>query len=256
MNNNSLSRRIGSLRSRMSRRRIPSRFTRRTRKIVKRTINNMAETKFSIKTFDTTVPLYNAATYGVIQDLTPNFPQGIEKTNRIGSNIQYKFATLRMNISVVWDGSNIKNGNEGCYFVRTVFYQKRTTITSVGDVLSFDLLNGAANALKGSAICTPPLNQNVRVLNDEIFPLFSAYNKTTAAALLNSGQSAGASVTWRHKIHNHVNFRSAADAEPYNPTDQYGMCILLYGTRTKDAVDLDHVTASISGCLKISYIDI
>lgn len=202
-------------------------------RFIKKVVRNMAETKYAVKFFD-----FNGDPFsGVTQLLNPNIPQGIDKNQRIGNTIKYKFLQLRFSIGFVSPSDPFVN-----YFattVRIIVWQPRSayTIPSTPYLDSF-LFTYTQQFRTGYS---PVNNQNVRVLFDRLLP-FSSVNLTTFLPPVRCFKL-------KTRINNNVSFASASDVIPKDPKDLYYITVIPHSNLEQTSMDID-------GIIRISYVDV
>lgn len=243
---------------RMFRRRFYRRGGSRT-SLIKRTLRNIAESKFAFVSYQdvvTTNGWTSSADNSLfrINDLSPSIPTGVTKNSRIGNNIQYNWLTLRLNMSCLSNGT-ASIPPEGAFFVRVIFFQKRVPISTPSDILPMSTTVDYATWAQPALATYPVWNQNIRVLNDEIFPMYANTALPGGVNQYFSGSDGGATVTCRHRVNNKVNFRSTQSFIPEDPTDQYGVLIFVRGNRTPTQNSTAGFNVYYNLTLKISYVD-
>ena len=100
------------------------RFSRRRgmRKLIKRVVRRMSETKFNVEIGNGVVD----ANDGLFDNVTPTWAQGTSKNQVIGNKIRYKYLQLRLSIYLT-DIS--QNSTQTFAYVRVILFQPRLTVT-------------------------------------------------------------------------------------------------------------------------------
>lgn len=191
---------------------------------------------------------------GLVNDLVPTIAQGPGKVGqRIGNMIQYKYLTVRFMMEMSSSANPITTPVTS-FFVRVILFQKRLPLTQLNQVIDIGGTNDIDELRSPDVIIAPTINQNIRVLNDEVFIM---NNLAVSQDFLGSNAPAVGAFTWRHKINNRVSFRAAADTTPTDPTDQYGFVALIRGIAPQvNASDHNKVLLLINAWAKITYYDL
>ena len=100
------------------------RFSRRRgmRKLIKRVVRRMSETKFNVESSFGVVD----ANDGLFDNVTPTWAQGTSKNQVIGNKIRYKYLQLRLSIYLT-DIS--QNSTQTFAYVRVILFQPRLTVS-------------------------------------------------------------------------------------------------------------------------------
>lgn len=183
--------------------------TKRLRKFVKRVVKRMQETKYRTANADATVDAFT----GYVTSIVPTFPQGVDKYNRIGNRISWKY--LQFRLSLLFTRAQ---GTASAVLVRLIMFQTRTayqpptgnSTTNIWPYL-FDTAPGIVSSIK---------NQNVRILMD----------KTRWFGLQDYADLTQEVPFWYIKkkipIRNNVNFISSAELVPNETKDQIYFAII------------------------------
>lgn len=207
---------------------------RRLRRFVKRVVRRMSEVKY--RTATSSVAFDAASNYQAT--IVPTFPQGVDKYNRIGNRIRYKYLQFRWTLQAS-NGSN--NLSRSQCFVRLLLIQSRTVPPAVANPLNQGWLFDSPGP---TAIVSSIQNQNVRVLMDKSIWLGILDNATLIERPPN---------IWGKKkvrINNNVNFINSTDLLPTDPKDNYYLYIISNRTTQND------VTLNLVWHSRISFIDL
>lgn len=169
----------------------------------------MQETKYRTATASGVSDAYT----GYYASIVPTFPQGVDKYNRIGNRISWKYLQLRLSVIFVRSG-----GTATTCLARIILFQTRTdlvpptgsTSTNVWPWL-FDTPNGFTSSIR---------NQNVRVLMDKT----RWYSLTDLADVVQ--WTPGTYIKKKFPIRNNVNFADATELVPSETKDQIYLAIL------------------------------
>lgn len=203
----------------------------------------MSEVKYSFKA--SVVFPYDTSTY-LCDEITPTFAQGVNKDERIGTNIKYKYFQFRLraviNVGTAWTPTDslVIWGRFLVFWGRNDYGGGLPTPTDVFQSLS-------------TPIVSPINNWNVRVMKDVAIPLSVTVNGTATNPTL--GHAATGNLTSfymkvKRKIHNNVTFRTDADGNVRDPQDRvYFMAIFNNATVNKYLFVHEYVS-------RISFTDI
>lgn len=190
----------------------------------------MSEAKYGTNYNVTNVPNNGMTTINI----NPNFPQGVDKDERIGNRIKYKSLRLEFHSAAVAAGNNI-NGVAG---VRILLVQLRLPLNTVPSQVDFFL---------DAQWCSPIRHEAVRVLWDK-FIYLQVFNAVVVPVTTNIPATYHKRL--RRKIRNNVGFASSAALTPTDPKDLYRLIIV---TNSQTANDY---TVIMNWGFKISFIDI
>lgn len=199
---------------------------------IKRTVRRMQEIKYAVFSFINSNPIDSSL--GNIVNITPAFDQGVDKNQRIGYNLQYKYLQVRYRL-VAQSSTNSTSMN-----VRHIIFQSRTNVnTLLSDQKTQPIFNvGGSNAYLSSIN-----NSYCRVLSD----------KTTTMGIFPNNQNAQLPSNFRFKkkirIHNRVTFNNASQVQPPDIKDNYYMIIVTDS-------GLNTTTYGLQLVSRISYYDI
>lgn len=208
-------------------------FTRskRARRFVKRIVRNMSEAKYATKYNKT-----NAANNGTTTiDINPTFPQGADKTERIGNRIKYK--NLRLHFSAVCVAGG--GSTNSVAVIRLLLFQLRLPLNLIPSSGDFFLDPNQWNA--------PIRHEAVRVLWDKTLSL-QVFNAATVPVTTNMPSVYVKKI--RRRIKNNVSFASSATNTPTDPKDLYRLLVMTNSTAAND------FTVTLDWACKISFIDI
>lgn len=201
-------------------------------RFVRRAVNRMSEVKYATLASGFNVEAAN----GYLIGLTPAFPQGVDKNQRIGNKLKYKRLTLKLDFWLAVDAA----GAPPDWFargIRIIVFQPRVNL-STPPVLS-DILDTPTNYLstvKGTA---------VRVMMDKMMAITPSLVATQLSTHLSRVLR---KVVF--KINNNVTFKSAAETTPLDPKDTYYLLILV------DAIVANTYDLQGSWYTRLSYIDV
>lgn len=195
---------------RLSRGRVKRRFVRRTRgsrstrskRFIKGVIRRMSEIKFS--TASNAVNILNNLPF--ITSLVPTFPQGVDKNNRIGNRIKYKYIQLRFALDL---NQGVAPTSSTAYWRMIVFWTR----------LPLSVAPALTDILFTAHFLSSVRNTNVRVITDKTYLL-------TPAGVVTDTQRPNA-VFYKKKFRTfqEVNFSNAADQIPRDPKDNLYCCL-------------------------------
>lgn len=178
----------------------------------------MSEIKYGVK-YTLGPQQFDLGSYG-ITNLTPAFLQGIDKPNRLGNKIKYKFLQFRAT-GYMLDGSS--GANPLVAFARVLIVQARVTPSlgiaagpSIGEV--FDISTSPLFAMT-----SPVKNTSVRVLLDRTYS-----NITLQAGVANNLQVSLPLIKIKKKVrvNNNVLFTGSAEVQPQDPKDNYYLIVI------------------------------
>lgn len=207
---------------------------RRLKRFVKRVVKRMSEIKYATANNSASV----IANQYYVANITPVFPIGTAKYQRIGSKIRYRMLTLNFSY---W--CSVNNGAAAAddfpSLLRIVVFQPRVALSSpFVDTDIFDSTSNYLSTIKGNAC---------RVLYDKMYPV----TPTNDANQI--GSNTQLVVKKLHfRINNEVNFRDATVGTATDVKDNY--YILVYSIYSGSAT----VAFTIQGgwYSRISYYDI
>lgn len=200
---------------------------RRTKKFVKAVIRRIAEVKYAFA-FNAVVILN---TVPFISSLVPVFPQGVDKFERLGNRIQYKFLQLRFEIQANVGAAAVSNNAS----IRFIVFWTRLPLSippAVTDVLD------AVNYLSSIK------NTNVRIVMDRT-PCLGI-----TGGLINTNRTTNILYKKKIKMFQNVNFSSAADSLPRDPKDN------LYAMILTDSAVANDFTINFNWFSRMSYTDV
>lgn len=180
---------------------------RRLRRIIKRTVTRMSEVKWSTSN---ALTVFDGAASAFVT-LTPAFPQGVDKFQRIGNKIRYKNFGLRFNLSIA---ALIGFPTYTPRVLRVVIFQKRVEFSVPLVPVNLDILdtNDYLSAVKGTTC---------RVMYDKYF-VVTPINAATQLAT-NTGRIMK---KLNFKVRNNVTFRDAGNTVPTDIKDTYFALII------------------------------
>lgn len=180
------------------------------------------------------IPAQDAVS-GFYQNLTPNISQGVDKDERLGNLIQYKFMQFRM-----WFVCNPGTAQKEWMIFRFIIFQARIPLGAIpankqNMTVLFDLPN----------INSSIKNQNARILMDRTIrmgPVGYADSTYSPAIMV---------FKKKFRINNRVTFRNAAATLPEDPKDTYHLVII-----PNDGVNQNQVQIVGNLSVRYSYYDI
>lgn len=183
------------------------------------------------------------AVNGVVARLNPSISQGVDKSQRIGNRIRYKYLQFRL---VFWIGQpgGAPAGTPILATFRFLIIQMRITPSQgylVGPSAA-EIFNSATTSRRG--LVSAINNQNVRVIMDKTRML---------GALLfadETGMPSGFVLKKKVRISNNVNYASGADLYPLDPKDNYYFIVL------SDIAVANQMTMYYMHNTRISFIDV
>lgn len=217
--------------------------TRRLTKFIKRTLRRMSEIKYSLLNQNTFVNV--DAFTGAVVRLNPAISQGVDKDERIGNKIRYKFLQFRMMFRSL-DGTNAINPPQMTY--RIMIVQMRI-LPSAGLVLgpaAGEIFDNSTSAF--TTVYSSIKNLNVRVLMDRIY--VTTVGQATAGTTYPYNTSSYHYIKKKIRVNNNVTYASSTDNLPTDPKDNYYLVI------ASDAGALNDAILAVAYSMRISYIDI
>lgn len=167
--------------------------------------------------------------------VTPNFPQGVNKNNRIGNRIRYKFLQLRMVIAC----AQLPAAAAPFNIIRVILWQPR------------QIRNVTANPLNNTQVfnTASPLSSinptGCRILMDKTH-YFSRWTQQMEPINIAPARFYKKKV----RISNNVNFFSSTELTPSDPKDMY------YLTIVTNASAINQAQITLQWYVRISYTDI
>jgi len=192
----------------------------------------MSEVKYTTITFD----ISHDAAAGVLDDLSFLFPQGVDKTQRIGNKIKYKTLTVRFEIQLRALASAIQYDPQ---LVRVIICQQRAAFS--GSPVPSEILDQPQS---WNATIRP---NTVRVMYDKTWPI-----SITRSATQGSNNTGRIHKKVFFKLRNNVNFRNAAQTTATDLEDIYWICITTTALNATPA----QFTVFASYFARMSFIDI
>lgn len=202
---------------RIRRRRFRGRgFSRKVRGITKATVKRMHETKRVAFT-----GAADSTNTWTLVEITPAITQGVDKVQRIGNKIQYKFLTLNLFTQLIYTGTVAPN-LAPC---RVVLFSARNIVTLASDVLE----QGAPATPSYPWIWVPLRSENVNVLRDWQFVLAALGSDANAgdSSVINMPVSRKLKYARRHR--RNVTLASSAITTPTDPQDRLYLLIASVG---------------------------
>lgn len=213
--------------------------SKRLRRVIKGTVRRMSEVKYVTKSVNAfqAQDLFN----GVVVQLNPPIAQGVDRNQRIGNKVRYKYAQLRLMLYLT-KGANPLDPD--FQFVRVLVVQPRLLPAggiAVGPV-GTEIFDSPTNTAQQTVSSVN--HKAVRVIMDRI------YKVATLGQGADSQMMSGVYVKKKFKVNNNVLFRSAVQTDPQDPKDNYYLLII------GSAINNGDSTVNYFYQFRISYIDI
>lgn len=218
------------------RRRKARRSFKRFARIAKRVIRRTTEIKRAVITGSTTVTGIQT-----IQLISPNIPQGLDKDNRIGNKIMYKFMSLKVSAYAV----NNQAGGTG-----PVMNNVRIALISarVGGLTAANTIDEGVSTTPSIGTMGIPLrSENVFVMKDKQFLLPGLYAATDANSSSAFNMPVAKIFNWSRRMPRNITFN---DSTASGTTVPRGL-IYLYIANTNVQSSVNVIWSG-----RMSYIDI
>lgn len=190
------------------------RFIRKVRRITKTTIRRMSEIKRVVVNGS-----FNTTNTWALTEITPAIPQGIDKDNRIGNKIKYRYFILDVLVWAITLDASV--GPATTVPVRLCLHTGRSINTSPGEVLE----DGAPAAPSLPWIWVPLRPESVNVLKDKKFVITGLAAGGTAADSATANVPSIRRIKLSMRLPRSVTFSSASATQPENPVDRiYLLC--------------------------------
>lgn len=160
---------------------------------------------------------------GQLVEMTPTFPQGVDKYGRIGNKIQYKFVKLD---EIIQAGDGSSGVDPTHVYVRRILFWTRVPIPTPLPA-NFQNWGFLWDDPGSNAFMSTIRTQTVRIVSDKLFPM-AVIGKATQTQLR-------ACFRWkkRFRVFNKINFTDSTQQLPSDPKDKL-YCLIVASSAVND----------------------
>lgn len=205
----------------------------RTKRFIKAVVRRMCETKYAVKANSATPD--SVSGYETV--LTPNFPQGVNRNERIGNRIRYKYFQFRMSL-YLYVVQPVTSPNQ---IIRVIIWSPKQEYNVVVNPSNNDQLfyNPGVGAFLSS----------INPSGAKIYMDRTWYFARYAAGMSPIGLPISRVFKKKFRLRNEVNFMDSTQLTPTNPKDQIYLTVVTNGST------LGQTQMGISFNCRFSFID-